>query len=144
MRRLRIGTIVLWVFLLTVSLVGCGEKTEDSTVEPGVVTVSTPYGALIYQELWHEYMQVDQIEEGEHLRVSFCTEINDERYSLFDLVLGVSSEEAIGTITDEDGNTYGVSVVFYELEDQPALTEDEKNLLCAMQEEINFVMDNIK
>ena len=47
-------------------------------------------------------------------------------------------------LTDSEGTVRGVSVNFLELGEYPELAEDQQNQLYAMQEDINFVMENIK
>ena len=108
------------------------------------MVVNTPYGDLYYQEQWSDNMVVEQKAEGDLVRVSFLAEFNGLKYALFDLVIGGGEEESVATITDAAGTVRNVSVNFLELGEYPELSEDDQNQLYAMQEDINYVIENIK
>lgn len=122
------------------------QETIAQETEPryDVVVVNTAYGDLCYQEQWYERMRVRQEEQGDLLLVRFLAEFNGVEYALFELMLGVPAEEAYVFITDQAGTARGVGVNFLELGEYPELSEDDQNQLYAMQEDINFVIENIK
>ena len=107
------------------------------------VPVKTPYGTIYYQDQWQECMVVEQIEEGNCVILIFEAEINAVRYPLFKLVIGSDPEQSIATVTGDDGQQYGVSVVLDEIGIYDALTSEQQNRLYAMQEEINFILGNL-
>ena len=119
-------------------------ETEQVPADPNVVAVSTPYGELRYQEQWSEFMKTKQIMDGDTLHVVFAAEFNGLEYELFELIIGESSDEPVTQITDAEGTKRNVYVNFTELVEHPELAEDEQNRLYAMQEDINFVVENIK
>lgn len=156
-------------FLITVAcvfgLAACGKEetqaevpqtpvlpadSSDSVTVPqmeenlNVVTINTPFGDIYYQEQWSEHMVVTQQQNGEQLVVTFAAEFNGMQYPLFELMIGAEEEEAVAQLTASDGTIRGVNVNFLELGEYPELGDDELNQLYAMQEDINFVIDNIK
>lgn len=165
MGKTSVSIVCLLLCLLTVT--GCGKKPAQETVQPteavaettpaatemvsdetepryDVVVVSTVYGDVTYQEQWSEHMRVEMQENEGLLTLNFLAEFNGLKYALFDLIIGVGEDEAVAQITGPDGNVRGVGVNFVELGEYPELTEDDQNQLYAMQEDINFVIENIK
>jgi len=119
------------------------QQTQEP-VDPNVIVVSTAYGNLFYQEQWSEYMKTEQTQDGETLTVTFLAEFNGIGYPLFSIVIGSDEEEPMAQITDANGTVRNAYVLVEELEEHPELTEDEKNCLYAMQEEINYVVEHMK
>ena len=108
------------------------------------VPVETVYGTLYYQDQWIDYMVVQQQQSGNTLTVKFQAQIADVVYSLFTLTIGEPTEAAIGKITDGSGTKRDVVASMDELGDLSELSEEEKNRLYAMQEDINFVIENLR
>ena len=117
---------------------------EQEEIDPYVVFVDTPYGRLFYQEQWAEFMKTEQIKEGDILLVRFCAEIDGVDYPLFSLSIGGGEGEPAAALTDSDGIQRDVYVIIEEIVEQEGFSEEEQNRLYAMQEEINYVMQNIK
>ena len=111
--------------------------------ETNTVTVHTEYGDLYFQEQWSEYMKTEQAMDGDVLAVSFMAEFNGQRYSLFEIIIGSGEEDPAAWITDEAGVQRDVSVVFEEVLEHEELSQEEQNRLYAMQEDINFVIENL-
>lgn len=165
MKKRRIIAGILSGLLLTALLAGCGAK-EDETVKPPsteaapvvqteaqqpvqtedvpYVTVSTPYGNLYFQDQWENMMKTEQKETGDSVEVSFCAEINDMTYTLFYVTIGPGEGTCVGELTGPDGVKREVFVRSNEMEDAPELSESERNRLYAMQEDINYIIENLK
>lgn len=118
------------------------ESTAAPETEPQPIPVETPYGTLYYQPQWEGLLLTEQTMTDEVLCVIFRTRIGEQEYQLFRISIGVPEANA-GTISDRDGNRRNVQVSMEELGDLSALTEDQKNMLYALQEEINFVIDKL-
>lgn len=115
--------------------------------EPAVknaVPVKTPYGTLYYQDQWQECMVVEQIKEADSVTLVFEAEIDDIRYPLFKLMISSDLEQCVATMSGENGQQYGIQVIPDEIGDYETLTAEQKNRLYAMQEEINFILENLK
>lgn len=115
----------------------------EPTVENGV-TVRTKYGFLFYQDQWEECMVVTQTDDGDCITVVFEAQINEIRYPLFRVVIGTSEGDPVGQLTDAQGKQHDVFVYPDEIGEYAELTDGEQNRLYAMQEEINFLIENLK
>lgn len=120
------------------------EPTQPSTEDDPYVTVSTPYGDLYYQDQWESDMIVEQKMEGESATVSFSTAIHDTTYSLFSVTIGPGEGALVGELTDASGIKREVYASMAALPDLSGLTAGEQNRLYAMQEDINYVIQNLK
>ena len=168
MNKKRLLFLALCSFVLAAALTGCGNKevpptetavvvqteptvteteaaaTEETFADPNIIAVKTPYGRLYYQEQWAEFMKVVQLTEGEKLTVRFAAEFNGMEYPLFVLDIGAGEGDLAGSITDADGVQRDVFLRVEENIEHAELSQDEQNRLYAMQEEINFVLENLK
>ena len=170
----RFAVLVMCLLLCLMTATGCGQKsvqkqppaqteapvaqttpadaeTDSPETAPAeielqldMMVVSTPYGRIYYQEQWAEFMKVEQFSEADVLHVRFAAEINGADYPLFTLVVGAAEEDAVAQLTDADGVQRNVQVHMEEIGDNAGLSVEEQNRLCAMQEEINFVIENLK
>lgn len=168
-KRILAGAVSL--LLLAAVLVGCGKAKEpevkdpetvvedttvpvaedtepttepEETVPDGCVAVDTVYGKLLYQDQWIEFMKTEQTNQGDNLIVLFYTDINNVRYELFELTIGSGDGATGGQLTDKDGTVRDVFVRMMELAETDTLSDSEQNRLYAMQEEINFIVENLK
>ena len=170
MTRKRGTAAFLSVMLLMAMLTGCnkeqGETSEDTRntlsaetnqttvpnvtdviVEPEtpeIMAVRTQYGSLYYQEQWAEYMRTEVTCGAKVTEIAFIAEINEKTYPLFVVSIGEADSTFVGQITDSAGKKWDVYVQVEELGQYPELTEGEQNRLYAMQEEINYIIDNLK
>lgn len=169
--RVRQAAALLWCLILVVALMaGCAadssptepphteaptaaptEAVEEPTAAeeqpaaaPEGVEVSTSFGSLYYQEQWEEFMRTEQTQTDNSVAVSFQSEINGVVYDLFTVTIGEGEGAAVGVLTDGNGQTRSVYVSMEEIALSSDLTEEECNRLYAMQEEVNFVIDNLK
>lgn len=117
---------------------------EPEIVNPDIVIVKTPYGDLMYQEQWAEFMRTEQMEEGELLHVRFLAAFGETNYPLFTAVIGGGEEDAVAKLTGPDGTQRNVAMLMEEIMGLESLSDEELNRLYAMQEEINYVIQNIK
>lgn len=164
MKKRRILAGLLSALALTALLTGCGAKEEEKEVSESTavptqqmeevqieqtenlpyVTVSTPYGDLYFQDQWEGIMKTEQKEDGDAIVVSFYAEINDMAYQLFHVTIGPGSGTPVGELTGPDGVKREVFVRSEEVEAVPELSDGERNRLYAMQEDINYVIDNLR
>lgn len=127
---------------------GGQDVTETSAVDETPVAqdvvVSTAFGDLHYQEQWEEFVRTEQMADTNFITVSFSAEINGTRYHLFDVIIGEGEGEPVGQLTDASGTVRDVFVFVDEIITPPDMAEDQYNQLCAMQEDINYVISNLK
>lgn len=158
---------VLSILLLMVMLTACGsdvkvpatqttepvqteqqppqtETTVSVTEDVPYVVVNTPYGDLFYQDQWGADMTVEQLTEGDSLKVNFSTVVNGTTYPLFSFVIGSGEGTMVGELTDAAGIRREVYASMASLPDMSVLTAAEQNRLYAMQEDINYVIQNLK
>lgn len=153
--------------LLTAMLTGCGAG-EAGTAQPTgadavptlpadvqvappaeteglpYVQVSTPYGDLYYQDQWEEYMVTEQEDTGDGVKVTFSACINGMTYPLFYVTIGSGEGALVGELTGPDGAKREVYVRSNEMEEISELSDSERNRLYAMQEDINYIIENLK
>ena len=123
------------------------DPSEEETTRPEdlpPIAVETAYGTLYFQGQWEEFMVVEQVETENGVTVNFSAAFNGNTYPLFVFCIGEGEGVLVGTVTDNAGNTYDVFASMMELEISDDLTDVETNRLYAMQEDINFVIDNLK
>lgn len=118
------------------------EIVPDPTI-PGTILVKTRYGYLYYQDQWEEFMQVVLTDEGDGVAVYFVAKFEDQSFPLFSLHIGEFEGDPLGQIMDTDGVKHNVFITMEEI-DVSGLTEGEQNRLFAMQEEINFIIENLE
>lgn len=120
------------------------EKEPEEQKDIERIAIETQFGTLYYQEQWREFMRVELAGDSSCVTVDFEAEINGVRYPLFQVSLGQADGDPVKQIADAQGATHNVYVSVYEMGEHPMLTEGEQNRLYAMQEEINYVLENIK
>lgn len=142
--------ILCFIFAVVVCVLisGCGQndkgqKQVDDAVKDCIV-VNTKYGVLYYPDQWTECVQINQSATDNALTVSFDAVINDRQYPLFDVVIGQDDGAEVGQLTDNSGATHTVYLHVDELQKDPSLTDGEQNRLYAMQEDVNYLIDNLK
>ena len=59
-------------------------------------------------------------------------------------MIGGEGANSVGTLTDSAGTSRNVSINVDEIVQDPDLTEGEQNRLYAMQEDLNYLIDNLK
>ena len=89
-------------------------------------------------------METEQNVTDDAVEVSFYAQINDMNYTLFYVTIGPGEGTCVGELTGPDGVKREVFVRSNEMEEVPELSESERNRLYAMQEDINYIIENLK
>ena len=147
MKRKMCAVLAVGAMLFALLLNGC-EKTEKGTENQvnnaNDIIISTQYGDLYYPDQWTECVQIDQSTAGNALVVSFAAQINDVQYPLFKVTIGEGDGSKIGELTDSAGTKRDVYLQLEEIQEDPNLNDGEQNRLYAMQEDLNYMIDNLK
>lgn len=107
------------------------------------IEITTAYGTLYYPDQWEEFIETEQQTTGDTIVVSFVAQIQDVEYPLFEITIAGTEGSEVGELTDEEGTKRTVYLHVDELDEDPALTEGEQNRLYAMQEDLNYLIDNL-
>ena len=146
------GPYLLCVALLCGLLAGCGndkvqeEQNDNVSADtiPEDVVVHTDYGDLHYPDRWQEYVTIRQEQNGNTIAVTFETKSGEETYELFKVLIGDDSSEVVGCLTDDTGAQRNVYLHVEELPADSGLEETEQTRFYAMQEDLNYLIDNLK
>lgn len=106
--------------------------------------IETVYGNLYFPDQWQEFLVTDQKEGDGTVSISFAANIKEQNYPLFTVTIGGEEDNPAGSLTDADGNKRNVYVKLDEIPESDALNEGEQNRLYAMQEDVNYLLDNLE
>lgn len=120
------------------------EETIPEDTIPEDVVVHTDYGDLHYPDRWQEYVTIRQEQNGNTIAVTFETKSGEETYELFKILIGNDSGEVVGSLTDDTGTQRNVYLHVEELPADSGLEETEQTRFYAMQEDLNYLIDNLK
>lgn len=111
---------------------------------PEDIVIHTDYGDLHYPDRWQEYVTIHQEQNGNTIAVTFETKSGEETYELFKILIGDDSSEVVGSLTDDTGTQRNVYLHVEELPADSGLEETEQTRFYAMQEDLNYLIDNLK
>ncbi|MBR3383168.1 MAG: hypothetical protein IKG85_09080 [Clostridia bacterium] len=106
--------------------------------------IETKYGRLKYPDDLFEFLETEQTEDGNVVKVLFRAVINEKKIDLFEIGINGGEGEPAGKLTGSDGVERTLYLRFIELDDLSDLTEGERDRVYAMQESLNFVLDHSK
>jgi len=116
---------------------------SDPSETDGDVVVETPYCSLSYPGDWGDMLKIEHRDEDVYA-VDFFGQIEGkEKILLFTVIFGGDEGSLLGTIKDGDGNDISVNITFNDIEFDNSWTEVEKNRIYAMQEDANYLMDEL-
>lgn len=119
-------------------------SSSESIVIPEDIVVHTDYGDLHYPDRWQEYVTIRQEQNGSTIEVTFETESGGKTYELFRILIGGDGNEVIGSLTDNAGTQRNVYLYVKETAVSTDLDEAEQTRFYAMQEDLNYLIDNLK
>ena len=120
------------------------EIEQDNNTMKDCIVVNTEFGDLYYPDQWTECVRINQSATENALTVSFDAAINDNEYPLFEIVIGEDAGTEVGELTETSGIKHKVYLHVKEIEEDPSLTDGEQNRLYAMQEDLNYLIENLK
>lgn len=123
------------------------EETKDAELSDPTrdwEPIETKLGRFRYPEDLFDYLETEQTESGNTLKVLFRAVIRDVKIDLFEFDIGGGEGEPVGKITGTDGVVRDLYLRFIELQNLSELSDGERNRVYAMQEALNFVLDHSK
>lgn len=120
------------------------ENADAEEEQQEKMVIHTEYGDLYYPEQWSEYLKTEQNMNGDTLQVSFLAHLGDKDFPMFQVTIGDSDDTEVGKLTDNSGTERIVYMKVIELVGMEGLSETEQQQIYAMQEELNYVIDNLK
>lgn len=113
-----------------------GIPEETQSLEDTIV--DTPYGGLSFPGKWKEYLMTQQ----EDNLVDFYALIpGHDPVLLFTVVFETANGHVSGVITAENGSQTDLAIVIHDLELSGDWSEGEKDVVHAMQEDMNYLLD---
>lgn len=107
------------------------------------IPIDTPYGELFFSEEWNDFLEV-KVSDKTNYTIAFYTNLEKEKIKLFSVVFGSDSKgELLGTIDDQWGETREVSIIINELKGMENISEENRDVGYAMQEEVNDIIEQI-
>ena len=149
--------MLLSVLFVVLCVTGCSSKEKEATLtaesatpeqqaseQQDDIVIETIYGSLRFPGRWMDRLQVDQAEYDDLVEVAFSAGFNGNVIPLFSIVIGGGSDDAAGVLTADDGTQRNVYVIVEEIVEDDYLSHDELEQLYGMQEDLNYLIDNLK
>ena len=120
------------------------EKEPVSGMKDEILTegleVNTVAGTLFFSEKYSDYVRIEENSTEKYTEIKVLAVIpGKEEIDVFDFNVGIGSDEHVflGKARGEDGNVYDIYVRTYEMDFSGDWTVEEKQMVQAIQEEIN-------
>lgn len=111
------------------------------------IQISTPYCTLYFPGTWQDMLRTEQTElSGENaIVVAFYGKLEGhEEQHVFDIRMEQKkTEDTLSAILCADGEKRYVTTILYSLDSIEFWAEADKNLIYAMQEDINYIIDKL-
>lgn len=111
------------------------ENISEKIVNEDSLIVETPIVNLQYPKKWENQISVEQIVEDTHTVTFLGTVEGKEAVHMFDVVFGGTEGIFLGTM-----NGIGVHLVYTDINFDENWSEEEKNTIYAMQEDVNYMI----
>ncbi len=116
----------------------------QATEESAAIIIDTPYIPLTYPIKWIDYLELEESSSGEMYQVDFFGQVvNKEAQHLFTIQFGAESDLTIGVVYNEAEGIIPVNVIVGTYFPDNTWTEDEKNIIYAMREDLNYLIEHM-
>lgn len=135
------GVVCLLCVLLlcTMALTACYRKKITLFPEQGYMQISHKVCDLYYPSQWVEYVEIQSKADG----VFFSANIGEMKVQLFDIYFAGDNGTYYDTIQSKNGKEVAVRVKMYPIVPDDSWTEENKNLLFGMQEDLNYLCQKL-
>lgn len=123
---------------------GSGTTDQPALAHEEDIVIETAYGNLYFPKQWEEYLQIDQISDVDSVEVVFSGKVNETVVPLFSIVIGGDTGNIAGVLTGADGTQRNIYVKIEENIENASLSQVEQKRFYAMQEDLNYLIDNLK
>lgn len=107
------------------------------------MAIDTPYGELYYPSRWKSYLSL-KTEEKNGYSVSFYSNVSGHAAQcLFVVYFGSDRGIEIGTVKDDSGRNIRVSIDIISFEPDGSWSEADRNIVYAMQEDMNYLLTKL-
>lgn len=113
------------------------EKPENNS---GDLEIKVGGIVFSYPMIWKEWLETEETENGIKL---YAKVGNHEREQLFDIVLSTEGEVPVGEMKTGNGKTIDITIDIYDPIFDESWTEEEKQIVLAMGEEMNYVVTKL-
>lgn len=154
-KNILIGILFAIILVLVIMLVReTGQDNKDGIVAKSEITsgnelypedteameIKTSYCNLYFPQKWEENLEIKNEKENGNSVVQFWAKIDKkDPVHIFDIIFG-GEEYTVGTITDKNGKKINVNVKSYENDLDDKWTDEEKNTIYAIGEDINYLL----
>ena len=155
-RSLRLFAIFFMIFAACLIFCSCENEptqTEETTVPLRTegtkameyFEIETSYGMLKFPEQWKNNLTLQRVTTDTGEEIIFRETFTKESLTLFTVCIGETSNGSyIGSMTDLNGQKHEVYLRIDELEFKEELSTEMKSRIYAMQESVNYLIDNLK
>ena len=143
-----IGVILLIVAVCMAGIILAKDQTPSDKVSnldgADALVVDTKYGSLYYPESYEDCV-VTKINDDAGYKVEFYGDIDGkDPQHLFDVCFNSDDGDLLGYIDNTKAEEIvNLSIDLIELDFDDSWTDDEMNFIYSMQDERNFVIDNL-
>lgn len=142
--------LVFALLFCVFSFTGCSKINADNVTGDPESTTSADFDidigllSLKFPSKWKDVLRVNTDIDGTIGIAEFYGRIyGHEEQLLFTLYINQDGEIPIGTV-ERDGKNLNLSCDFSELDFDESWTQSDIDMLCAMQEDINYIIDELR
>lgn len=120
------------------------QPTQMQEMEYADMTVETPYGQLKCSGKWDNQIRIE-LDDSELYTATFYGKVNKKpEQHLFTITFNVGEDDAVAFVIDAEQQQVGISIIPGDIIVDDSWSEEEVNIIYAMQEEINYVLENLQ
>lgn len=107
------------------------------------MVIDTPYGGLHYPSRWKDYLEVKVNDKNGYSVEFLCKVEGHDPVALFVVHYGGSKGIAVSTAKDANGKSVDVRMEVLEIDLDATWSEDDKSIVAAMQEDLNYLLSKL-
>lgn len=120
------------------------EEDSVSTIDQQILdeesyVIETDYVRLYYPQKWEDNLETEVVEDEGYVVEFYGKVEGKERQKIFEVIFNGDADIVIGTVENNGENIYvGFNLTDLELGDD--WTDEEADVICAMQEDVNYLI----